>query len=182
MCVQGPTTTIQENIFNTGKLQISITDDFQRLQGFGKATSLTFTIEEISFGKEGSSLIKVLDIPKTIDIIQFSNSSPAMLVEANVGEGVYTQIRLKLSNPSIKIYNQDLAIFNKTFPLIMSTNEILVGKIFSVEKGNTTHLVIDFDVTLSVSKIAGYSIEYRFNPVIDTFVENEECDRCVKIT
>lgn len=182
MCVQFPTTTIQQNIFSSpGRLQVSLSDDIQKLPIYGKATSLNITIEEMSIGHSGN-FVNVLNKPKTLDLILFSNNSLALIGDLNVNSGDYTQIKLRISNAVVKIYNYDNNVFNKTYPLSTPSGEIILNKSFSVEKSKVTNLVLDFDIPQSITRVSNNQLEYVMNPIINVYQENQICDRCVTIT
>lgn len=165
---------------NAGKLQVSISDDFQKLMGLGKATSLNLTINEIYVNKSGNFL-KIMDKPKTLDLMVYSKDNLALVSDPDVESGTYSQIKLKLSNASIKIYDLDFNIFNKTFPLVLVSDEVVLKYTFTVETGKTTNLILDFDVPQSITKVSAYLIEYRLTPVIAVSQEDKACDRCVTI-
>ena len=173
----------QDNISSllpAGKLQVSFSDSIQKLAGLGKATSVVVTVKEISVHKASSdSWITISNTSKTLDLIEYSNNTLALLGEGNIEAGRYTQIRLLLDNESsIKIYYFDLNILNRTYSLKVPSNEIKLVNNFEITSGQTTNLILDFDIPSSITREGG---DYTFRPTIKITEEKKECDRCTRV-
>lgn len=193
MQVPLPTTTTTTTFVTTtttprtGTLLVAVKDVKQKLRGLGYATSLVITINSIQVHKTGDNTtnenitakgwITVFNGSKTFDLLEYTDVK-AILGERELEPGKYTQIRLYIENATIKIYNYNMLIFNKTYSMDIaaSGNLRVPSKVlklnhpFIVEEDKTTSLTLDFDVPNSVVR----SRKYILKPVIKIIEEKLE--------
>lgn len=166
------TTTTQIPTTPKGTLLILVKDVIQKLPGLGKATALNITINSIqvhrlNISSEDKNVteegwITVFNGSKTLDLINFTDVS-ALIGEKELEEGEYAQIRLFISDASIKIYYPEFSVFNKTYPVIVPSRVLRLVSQFDIEKDKTTVLTLDFDVPNSVIRTGE---GYHLKPVI----------------
>jgi hypothetical protein len=160
------TTTQTPPPVTKGDLVIVVKDVPQKVQRLGTVTALELNITKIEVHMTGSNetnettgWITVFEGIKTLDLLQFTDVV-AIVGEKELEPGKYTQIRMILSDSSIKIYNADMSIFNKTFPLKVPSKELKLVHNFEVQKDKTLVLTLDFDVGQSLDKTSdGYLLK-----------------------
>src|SRR3972149_8629915 len=158
----------------TGTLSIRITDAPYPLDLIAEAR---VTIDKIEVHvsnspTEDSGFITIpLDAPRTFNLLDLRGGVTEALVNADLSEGTYGQIRLVVSSAYIKLTD------GREPTIDVSSGSQSGIKIFpnppiTVAGGLTTELVLDFDVGQSflpipaVPKKAGDIKEFKFKPVI----------------
>ncbi|MFQ6020995.1 MAG: DUF4382 domain-containing protein [Candidatus Aenigmatarchaeota archaeon] len=162
----------------TGHLMIAFKDSIQRLRGLGKATQLDLEISTISVVKDDSE-INILDNTKKFDLLQFSDKK-ALLVEKEFETGNYDGIKIYIENASVRIYNLEMYIFNKTYLMWIPDKEINLNYSFIIEKNKKLILILDFDVPYSITKEPDPETGiyyYTLRPVIEISEETLEFDQ-----
>jgi hypothetical protein len=157
-----------------GELIVAVKDDAKKLSRIGTVYNLYLTVNSVEahfVGEDENATgewIVLFSGNKTFDLLQFTNVS-AIIGDQQLAAGKYTQIRLNLSDSSIKIYNLDLSIFNKTYPLKVSSKELKLVHNFDIEQNKTTVLTLDFDVEQSVKK---EGLNYVLRPTVKILEES----------
>jgi len=160
---------------STGKLIVAAKDVKQKLGGFGYATALNITVKSIQVHTTGDDTedsnitaagwITVFEKTKTFDLIEYTDVL-AIIGDKDLDVGKYTQVRLYISDATIKIYNLN---YSKQYPMNIPNNVLKLVHPFTIEANQTTVLTLDFDVPSSVplkESIVGIGITYRFSPVV----------------
>jgi hypothetical protein len=152
------TTTTPSPPLAIGDLIIAVKDVAQRVPRIGVVTALDITITKIEIHKAGENETNdtigwstIFEGTKTLDLIQFTDVV-AIIGQKELEPGKYTQIRLILSNCSIKIYDAITPIYNKTFQLEVPSKELKLIHPFEVQANKTLVLTLDFDVPNSLDK------------------------------
>jgi len=172
---------------STEKLIIAAKDAKQKLGGFGYATALDITVKSIQVHAAGDDTedsnitsagwITVFEGTKTFDLIEYTDVL-AIIGEKELDVGKYTQVRLYISDATIKIHDSLNSIYNKTYPMNIPSNVLKLTHPFTIEANQTTVLTLDFDVPSSVplkESIVGIGITYRLSPVVK--VTDSKIDR-----
>jgi len=118
--------------------------------------SLLVTIGNLSVHKtEGDSWVTIPLTPKTFDLIDLQGVE-AVLSEANLGVGQYTQIRFDITKVEGMINNQtvDITLPSKTLKLV---------GVIKIKENSTSAVTLDFLVAKSVHKAGD---KYLLKPVI----------------
>lgn len=170
------TTTIQTTttIPMKADLAIAVKDEKQKLGGLGYATALDMTISSISIQNENGEWITVSN-GKSLNLIEYTNNT-AVVGKVELDGGSYKNIKLTLDSGTIKIYNYDVSIYNKTYPLNIMKKELTFNQSLVLEKGKTKIITLDFDLPKIIQVkdiISGIGIAYRFDA---------SCIDCVKIS
>jgi hypothetical protein len=144
-----------------GTLILKITDK----PGDLNITEAWINISSIQVHKSGNNTTAgwhtIVEEEKTFDLIKLRNVT-AFLGKENLTVGNYTQIRLNV--------NKALVTINETeFDLTIPSRMIKLIKPFNITEGETTTLILDFDVNESVHKTG--SDKYMFKPVIKVIQE-----------
>ena len=176
-----------------GELVIAVKDERQKLSqvGLGEATELFFTINSIQIINTTETLEKrsvidpqwvtLFEGEKIFDLLKYTDQS-ALISDSFVEAGNYSQIRVYVSGPSIRIDNPEFQIFGKVYPMYMNSNVLKITRPFTVDQGRTTVITLDFDVPKIVSRTAqGYTLGPVFKPISDEInVKEEKFERGVR--
>ena len=100
--------------------------------------------------------ITIVNNSQTFDLVALQDVTE-LFGTANISAGWYTQIRLFVESALVTI---DGIQYNLTIP----SNTVKLIKPFKIEDGQTTTLILDFDVQKSVHKTG--NDKYIFNPTI----------------
>ena len=112
-------------------------------------------VEEDENGKDSGKWVTVSNETKTFDLLKFTNAS-ALLAEAGVPVGQYTQVRLFIESAQATI---DGKVVNLTVP----SGVLRFVNNFEVEENMTEVLILDFQVEKSIVKERN---EFILKPVI----------------
>lgn len=146
---------------STGTLIVLVKDRQYKLPGLGTVTALNLTIKtvEVHSAANETGWITVFNGTKSFDLLVYTDVR-AIIGEKELVSGKYTQIRLGMVDGSIKIYNIDMNVFNKTYTLLVPSKELKLNHPFTIEENKTLALVLDFDVEKSVTRTAdGYTLK-----------------------
>lgn len=105
--------------------------------------------------------ITIVNESQTFDLVALQDVTE-LFGTANLSAGWYTQIRLFVESALVTI---DGVKYNLTIP----SKTVKLIKPFKIEDGQTTTLILDFDVQKSVHKTG--NDEYTFNPTIKVIQE-----------
>jgi hypothetical protein len=163
-----------------GGLIIAVKDASKKLPQIGTVTGLNLTINsvEVHFvgkdenvtGNETGKWIVFSSDTKTIDLLRYTDIR-AIIGEQELAVGKYTQIRLNLSDSEIKIYNLNMGIYNKTYPLKVPSKELKLVHNFNIEQNKTSVLTLDFDLEQSLKKT---DQGYILSPTVKILEESVE--------
>lgn len=146
---------------STGTVIVLVKDVPHKLPGLGTVTALNLTIKtvEVHSTANETGWITVFNGTKSFDLLEYTDVR-AIIGEKELASGKYTQIRLGMIDGSIKIYNIDMNVFNKTYTLLVPSKELKLNHPFTIEENKTLALVLDFDVEGSVTRTAdGYTLK-----------------------
>lgn len=140
-----------------GDLIVAVKDVFHRVSQVGTVYALDLTINSVEahfIGADENATgqwIVLFSGEKTLDLLQYTDVR-AIVGEQELTPGKYTEIRLNLSDSTIKVYNPAMYIYNKTFPLKVPSKELKLIRNFNIEQNKTVVLTLDFNVEQSVKK------------------------------
>ncbi len=174
-----------------GNLIVALKDVQQKLMGLGTATELLITVKSVQVHTSdnvtenrsviASGWMTVFEGEKTFDLLKYT-SNIALIAEKKLEVGTYTQIRLYVSDASIKIYNTDVPIYNKTYPMVIPSNAIKVVRPFSVVADKTLVLTLDFDVPQSVTRTGeGYTLKPTIKIIEQTLEKDKRPENAVVV-
>jgi hypothetical protein len=99
---------------------------------------------------------------RTFDLLSLTNGASAILGDAALGPGHYTQIRLKIGEGSTVV------VKGVSYPLSVSSGDqsgLKLNHQFDIEAGALYELTLDFDAARSITNIGGAN-RYSLRPVI----------------
>jgi len=127
------------------------------------ATNLFVTFEQLSVHKSGGGWVSLplVTNPYTIDLLQFSDGKATELAPpTRLSDGKYTQIRLQISDASIKFSNG----MESQVEIPSSNLKTDKNFDFNVQYPSSVDIVIDFD--LSQSLVVRGQGSYQLKPVL----------------
>jgi uncharacterized protein DUF4382 len=122
-----------------GNLTILLTD------AAANYDSVNITFAEVSAHLD-STWLTIMTDTTTINLLDWSNGNAMVLGSEDVPAGKYTQIR-------IKIIDAEIGVDGQVFPLEVPSGAktgLKFGPQFTIKKGSTYELVIDFDASRSI--------------------------------
>lgn len=144
------------------QLQVLIHDEpFVLSDKTVEALNITVERMEIIRSSDGEH-ITLMDIPKTMDILQIDANNPVVLSTVGVQPGTYEQLRLILSAENT------IVVDGEEFPIIIASGEQTGVKLdgpFNIPKGKLFKLILDFVARESVIYNKGQG--YKLKPVIE---------------
>jgi hypothetical protein len=156
-----------------GELIIAVKDVFHKIPVVGTVYALEMTINsvEVHFVGEDESAtgkwVSLFSGTKTLDLLKYTEVR-AIIGYQELAPGKYTQIRLNISNSTIKVYNPWMHVYNKTYDLKVPSKELKIVHNFDVEANKTLVLTLDFDLEQSVHKT---DQGYIFTPTVRVLEE-----------
>ncbi len=160
----------------TGTLRVLITDKPYPFEHISEAIVTVVRVEvrqgEEEGGDDDDAFITVFEdqTGKPFDLLELQNGQTDLLAEAEVPVGEYTQMRLVISSGQIKLTNE--ATFDLTVPSGASSG-LKLNATFEVAEGQTTELLMDFDLSRAFDVIPGSAVdsideiqEFRFSPTL----------------
>nr|HPO49160.1 DUF4382 domain-containing protein [Spirochaetota bacterium] len=150
------TTTTTTTIAGTG-LKVSLTDapaaDFSKVEvNFDKvevAMSSSSNAEWLTINEDGG----------VIDLLALNNGKLQELGVKNLEPGQYNQIRIAVSSVSITLKDGTVVDSSKVH---LASDSIKLVKPFTLTKGITTELVVDFDAARSITKTGTTPSQYSY--------------------
>jgi hypothetical protein len=108
---------------------------------------------------EADGWIVVSDAVQTFDLLTLSNGVTAVMGEAELDAGHYTQLRLIIDSAEVIVDGEshDLTVPSGTVKFVSG---------FDISDGGTTDLVVDFDASRSVHQTGGNNAKYMLKPTI----------------
>ena len=123
------------------------------------ADNIYITINQIRVQKIGGSFITVSQSIQTYDLLKL-NQKQELLLDTNLEEGMYTQIRISISSGEIIIQG-------KSYEMIVPSEEIKIPVVFEIEEKEKTQIVLDFEAENSILVTGtGENKVYILRPVI----------------
>ncbi|NIO48967.1 MAG: DUF4382 domain-containing protein [Candidatus Aminicenantes bacterium] len=137
----------------TGNFQLYLTD--QPVD----ADEIWATISKIEVQKTGEAFLTIWEGTKEYDLLTLMNTQELVL-DTTLEEGMYTQIRLTVTEGRIVIGGQSNEM---TVPSSM----VQIPLVFNVMEDSSVEVVLDFEADQSVDVIhTGQNAEYLLKPVI----------------
>jgi len=121
-------------------------------------------IEASKIGSPDGGWVTLSDTPMTFDLVKIADA-PQLLTSSQVGEGIYTQIRIRITKA---IVNAD----GKLFDAVVPNEEITFFRPFQVQKDETTQMVLDFDGSQSLYRTGNQ--QFMFLPVVTPLVSQPD--------
>ena len=107
--------------------------------------SVNITFSEVSAHID-SEWVVVQGDPVTVDLLKWTNGKSMVLGSADVPEGKYKQIRIKIDDAEIGVNDQ---VYSLDVPSGAQTG-LKLGPQFSIDAGSSYELIVDFDVCRSI--------------------------------
>lgn len=169
-------TSTSPGVSQTGTVLVGLKDKSQRVDIVGTINELVLTVTKVEVHYVGNSndtnasgqWMTVFEGSKTVDLLTLTNIT-GILGQQDLPSGKYTQIRLTVKDVIFNVTNSILSITNKRVSAtVMNSTDVPSGELrfihpFTVTQGKTTALILDFDVTHSVTKTEN---GYILKPVI----------------
>lgn len=133
-----------------GKLVVSVTDDPFNIS-FIESASVTITKIEIRKDVENKpdTFLVLSEVPVTLDLLGLRNGIKQELLNLEVPQGDYDQIRLYVDQASLKLKDHP-DTFNVKVPSGKQSGiKINIDPAIIVEGGLTSELILDFDLSRS---------------------------------
>jgi len=144
-----------------GTLELKITDK----PGDLNITKAWINISTIQVHKSGNNTTAgwttIIEDAKDFDLIQLRNITE-YLGKENLTVGNYTQIRFNINKANVTIDN---VVYNLTIP----SKTIKLIKPFNITEGETTTLILDFDVNESITETGNN--KYMLKPTVKVIQE-----------
>lgn len=134
-----------------GRLTMYLTDAPAQYDAVNIVVSL------VDVHSAGGGWYTVNDSTRTFDLLHLRNGATAVLGDALLNPGHYTQIRLVLGQGSTVVVN------GQTYNLDIPSTAIKLYHEFRIEPGTQYELLLDFDASRSIVNEAGM---YRLKPTI----------------
>ena len=137
-----------------GNFRIYLTD-----QPIPNAEKILVTISEIRVQKKQEAFITVCRETQEHDLLQLQNKEE-LILDTELEEGMYTQIRLDVTNGQVVINGISHA-------MIVPSSEVKIPVVFNILRSGVTEIVLDFEPEHSIEVVkAGLSDQYILRPVI----------------
>lgn len=165
-----------------GELVIAVKDVTHKLTGGYIVTGLNLTIKSIQIHKTetndtdenitAAEWITVFNGTKKFDLVDYSEDLIALLGEKELEPGMYTQIRLYISEVDVKIYNSIVYIWNKSYEAKVPSKVLKLIHPFTIEENKTIVLTLDFDIVKSFCEgtVCRRDGQWIFRPTLKTDV------------
>lgn len=126
----------------------------------GEFDEVNIAVEHVEVHKAEEGWITINNSPDTYNLLDLTNGVTAVLGEAVLEAGLYTQIRLMIGEGSNVVLDGES--HNLTIPSGIQTGLKLVQS-FEIEPDYTYELLLDFDAHRSVNKL-GHANEFILQP------------------
>ena len=137
----------------TGNFKLYLTD--QPID----ADQILVTISEINVQKAEEGFLTVSTGTHTYDLLALWDIEE-LILDRELEEGMYTQIRLVVSKGEIVI--DDL-----TYPMTVASSEVKIPVVFNIMEGRAIEIVLDFEAENSIHVVyTSQRKEYILRPVI----------------
>ena len=113
--------------------------------------------EDAEDGDDG--WIVVSDAVQTFDLLTLNNGATALIGEAVLSAGHYSQLRLIIDSAEV-------VIDGETHDLTIPSGTVKLVRGFDIASGGTTELVVDFDASRSVHQTGGNNAKFMLKPTI----------------
>jgi|ERR1035437_665546 hypothetical protein len=134
----------------SGRLSVKITDDPFNIS-FVESATITITKVEIrkAGSNDGNPYIILSQDSVTLDLLKLRNGITAELLNLEIPQGKYDQIRLYVDKASLKIKDQSIEYKVKVPSGQQTGIKIFISQALNVEGGLSAELVLDFDLSRS---------------------------------
>ncbi len=140
----------------TGRAVVAITDAAPTMPDL---KSVVVTVDKVEIHNETSGWTTLSAAAKTYDLLMLKNESVMkVLADATVDAGTYEQVRLDISK--VEVTTTD----GKTATATLPSNELKIVGNFTVDAGQTSTAVLDFDLDKSLH-LTGNGV-YILAPVV----------------
>ncbi len=112
-----------------------------------------------------SGWITLSNEAQEFDLLTLTNGATALLGEKELESGLYTQMRLEVSDA-------ELIIDDDSYPVKIPSGTIKLIRGFEINDGVTTELVVDFDASRSIHEKGGKG-DYQLQPTIRLVTRND---------
>ena len=137
----------------TGNFQLYLTD--QPVD----ADEIWITISKIEVQKTGEAFLTIWEGPEEFDLLTLTNTEE-LILDTTLEEGMYTQIRLTVSEGWI-------VIGDKSPEMTVPSSKVVIPLVFNVMEDSSIEVVLDFEAESSIHVVnAGLSEQYILRPVI----------------
>jgi len=142
----------------TGNFQLYLTDQPIDIDN---AEQILVTISKISVQKADEEVfLTVWSSTKEYDLLALRGKE-ALILDTELEEGMYTQIRLVVVSGEIVFSDKDRS------EMIVPSSEVKIPVMFIITGDNTTQITLDFEAEESIHVVsAGGSEQYILRPVI----------------
>lgn len=120
--------------------------------------SAVVTISDMTVHKTGGAFFSVLHGARTLDLMDLQNGVTALLGEAALEPGTYTQIRLAVAGGSVTSGGE-------TYGVDVPGDTIKLNRNIDVCSGGNMEIVLDFDARESLKYNKGKKV-YKMSPVV----------------
>ncbi len=133
----------------------------------GEFDEVNIVVERVEVHKADEGWITINNVPDTYNLLELTNGVTAVLGEATLNQGKYTEIRLLIGSGSNVVLNDDT--LSLAIPSGIQTGLKLV-QVFDIEPDYTYELLLDFDAHRSVHELpqTGHYVlqpAYRLQPI-----------------
>jgi len=126
----------------------------------GEFDEVNISVESVEVHRAEDGWIMVNDVPEMYDLLELTNGVTAVLGEAVLDPGLYTQIRLLIGNGSNVVL--DGQTYDLQIPSGIQTGLKLVQS-FEIEADYTYEMLLDFDAHRSVNQLGAIN-EFVLQP------------------
>ena len=129
--------------------------------------SAVVTINDMTVHKTGGAFFSVLQGERTLDLMDLQNGVTALLGEAELEPGMYTQIRFAVAGGSV-------VSGGETYGVDVPSDTIKLNRNIDVCSGGSLEIVLDFDARESLKYNKGQKL-YKMNPVVKIASVTADC-------
>ncbi len=126
----------------------------------GEFDEVNISVESVEVHRAEDGWIVINDVPEVYDLLELTNGVTAVLGEAVLDPGLYTQIRLMIGEESNVVL--DGQTYDLEIPSGLQTGLKLVQS-FQIEADYTYELLLDFDAHRSVNQLGAIN-EFVLQP------------------
>ncbi len=138
----------------TGNFRLYLTD-----KPIVDAEKILVNISEIRVQKTGEAFLTIWQGRQTFDLLALK-AKEQKIVDIQLEEGDYTQIRLIVDSGSIIVNGQN-------YGMEVPSSEVKIPVVFSISEAGATEIVLDFDAENSIEVVHnGGGDSYILRPVI----------------
>ncbi|MBP7552798.1 MAG: DUF4382 domain-containing protein [Spirochaetes bacterium] len=125
-------------------------------------------VKEINLLSENGNIVNIMNTLKEINILSVTENNPVLLSDITIPSGIYTQVRLVLSN------NNKIIVGNEEFELKIPSGEqsgLKFDGSFNLQNGKLFEFTFDFIASESI--VYNEGVGYILKPVIKLLTSND---------